>query len=103
MRTLMLLWMAAFASPVATQYVNELEPQLQSNRDVYLLGPHTSDRQKTALEYFDRHWAWLKSSAACGADVLGAPGKRCLADRARDGKWPWETYYRDPIAATPVD
>ena len=100
MRTLMLLWMAAFKGQVSTQYVNELEPLLQSNRDIYLSGPHTADRQRIALDYFDQQWKVLKSASTCGGDVLGAAGRRCIADRARDGKWPWETYYRDPIAST---
>ena len=99
MRTLMLLWMAAFEGQVATQYVNELEPLLQSNRDIYLSGPHTLDRQRIALDYFDQQLKALKSASDCGGAVLGAAGRRCIADRARDGKWPWETYYRDPIAA----
>jgi hypothetical protein len=29
--------------------------------------------------------------------MLGQPGVRCLQDRARNGNWPWETWYRDPI------
>jgi hypothetical protein len=89
--------MSSFSSPVATQYVNDLEPLLRSNRDNYLAGPHTPDRQKAALDYFDQQWAHLRSSAACGGAVLGIAGRRCIADRARGGAWDWFSYYRDPI------
>ena len=56
------------------------------------------ERQRAALAYFDQQWAWLHSSQACGSRMLGAAGTRCLGDRHRKGDWPWETWYRDPIA-----
>ena len=95
MRTLMLLWMATFEGQVATQYVNELEPLLQSNRDIYLSGPHTLDRQRIALDYFDQQLKALKSASDCGGAVLGAAGRRCIDHRARYGKWTWEIQSAD--------
>lgn len=97
MRRLLAFFLASFAGDVTTEYVNELEPKLQLNRDQFLSGPITEERRKAALDFFDQQWAWLSSRAGCGAESLGAAGRRCLSDRARDGKWPWEVYYRDPM------
>ncbi len=100
MRTLLFLWLSGqLASTSTSRYVNDLEPMLRQNRDVYLTGPHTPDRQAAALLYFDQWWAWLKSPAACGNVMLGSAGIVCIGDRSRGGMWPWETYYRDPIVA----
>lgn len=87
---------------ITTQIVNELEQQLQANLDAYLAGPRTFERQLVALDNFDRAWAWLKSAEACGNSELGNPGRRCVSDRERGGPWPWEVYYRDPIANDPT-
>lgn len=85
----------------STQIVDELEKQLAANRDAYLAGPRTYDRQLVAIENFNRGWEWLHSAEACGSPALGKPGERCLSDRERSGRWPWEVYYLDPIANDP--
>jgi hypothetical protein len=95
---LLLLLSAWYSNYTVTEFVDGLEPQLAINRDAYLAGPLTSARQVAALQYFDQQWAWLKSSAACGSRLLGTAGQACIADRSRTGSWPWEHYYRDPIA-----
>ena len=98
MKSVLLLFLGAmYANITSTQYVDDVEPLLQLNRDNYLTGPHTSDRQQAALQYFDQQFAWLRSSQACGSKLLGTAGVACIADRSRNGKWPWEQYYRDPI------
>jgi hypothetical protein len=98
MRSVLLLFLSSwFSSLTTTQFVDDLEPLLRINRDQYLGGPHTADRQRAALAYFDQQWAWLHSSQACGSKMLGAAGTCCLEDRRRKGDWPWETWYRDPI------
>lgn len=103
MRTILMLWLAAqYASVTTTEYVDSIEPLLRANRDSFLSGPLTPQRQATALAYFDQQWAYLKSPAACGESLLKDSGKRCLADRSRTGPWPWEVYYRDPIVLAPV-
>ena len=102
-RSILILWLSAWYSNVTvTQYVDDVEPLLAANRDAYVSGPHTIQRQQVALQYFDQSWAWLKSSSACGSKLLKQSGQACLSDRSRSGSWPWETYYRDPIAATPT-
>jgi hypothetical protein len=99
MRPVLLLWASAwFSSITVTQFVDDLEPQLAANRDSYFSGARTPEQRRAALQYFDRQWAWLKSSQGCGDRLLGDAGKRCIADRARNGRWSWEQYYRDPIA-----
>ncbi len=98
MKSILILWLSAFFSTATVgEYVDDLEPLLAANREAYLAGPHTPERQQAALLYFDQQWAWLKSSAACGSRLLGGAGKRCIADRSRSGPWSWEQYYRDPI------
>ena len=86
-----------FSNLTSTQVVDDLERQLKANRDIYLGGPHTADRQAAALAFFDQKWNWLYSTEGCGSKLLGQSGIRCLQDRARNGNWPWETWYRDPI------
>lgn len=81
-----------------TDIVNDLEPQLQANVDAYFSGPRTAESQAQALANFDAAWEWLKSSAACGNPDMGNPGKACIRDRDRGGRWDWFSYYRDPIA-----
>jgi hypothetical protein len=98
MKSLLVLWLSAwFSSVTVSQYVDDLEPLLRANRDVYLGGPHTAVRRDAALRYFDQQWTWLKSSQACGSHLLGTAGQRCIDDRSRTGHWSWEAYYRDPI------
>jgi hypothetical protein len=95
---LLLLLSAWYSKDTVTDFVNTLEPLLAANRDNYLAGPHTPARQQAALQYFDQNWVWLRSSQACGSRTLGSAGTACIADRSRTGTWPWEAYYRDPIA-----
>jgi hypothetical protein len=98
MKTILMLWFAAMYSNVTvTEYADTIEVSLAANRDAYLSGAHTSDRQTAALQYYDQQWAYLKSPAACGERLLGAAGVACIADRSLNGRWPWERYYRDPI------
>jgi hypothetical protein len=102
LRSILILWLAAWYSNVtATQYVDDLEPMLAANRDAYLSGPHTVQRQQAALQYFDQNWSWLKSSSACGSKLLKQAGQSCINGRSRSGPWSWERYHRDPITATP--
>lgn len=103
MKAILVLWFSAcYSNITVSQYVDDMEPLLQYNRETYLAGPHTLSRRDTAILYFDQQFAWLKSSAACGNKLLGASGKKCISERTRDGVWPWETYYRDPIVNTPL-
>jgi hypothetical protein len=98
LKSVLLFWLAAFfANNTASQAVDILEPLLQQNRDTYLAGPHTVQRQAMALAYFDVQWAWLKTPAGCGDRLLGRAGTACLQDRARTGQYPWEVWYRDTI------
>jgi hypothetical protein len=98
MKTVLMLWFAAFFSNVTvTEYADSVETLLAANRDAYLGGPRTPTRQAAALQYYDQQWAYLLSPAACGEKLLGAAGVACISDRSPAGKWPWQRYYRDPI------
>ena len=100
MRSLILYWFSMwYSSYTATDYVDSLEVLLRANRENYLAGPRTNARREAAVAYFDQQWRWLHSSQGCGNKLLGNAGVRCLAERQRDGRWPWEAYYRDPMAS----
>lgn len=82
----------------STAIVNELEPVLKDNLDAYMAGPRTRTAQALHLAQFDQAWEYLKSQEGCGNPELGNPGRNCIADRSRGGRWDWASYYRDPIA-----
>src|SRR5581483_8034188 len=90
------------AQQAATAYVDKIEPLLQRNRDAFLRGAHTPQRQKEALAVFDKWWTWLHSTEGCGDPMMDEAGTACLAERERTGHWPWEKYYRDSIASVQV-
>jgi hypothetical protein len=79
----------------STSIVNEAEPILQQNRDIFLAGPKTDEAKEYALGVFNQVWASVVAS--CSDPSLGNPGKACISDRQRGGKWDWFSYYYDPI------
>lgn len=82
----------------STRIVDEAEPILRQNRDIFLSGPKTDEAKEYALGVFNQVWASVVAS--CGDQSLGNPGKACISDRQRGGKWDWFSYYYDPIANT---
>lgn len=90
------------ADSATTAIVNGLATQLSNLDSAYLSesNPTCAD-QRAALDAYDQAWAWLQSPQACGNPNYGAAGNRCISDRAPGGKYPWATYYRDPIANDP--
>jgi hypothetical protein len=87
-----------------TQFVEKLgnasgTGMMQQNLQAYMAGPHTVSSQAQALENFDAMWAWLEDQ--CGDPAMGEPGKRCLSERQRGGKWDMARDNRDPIANDP--
>lgn len=82
----------------STHIVDEAEPILKQNVDAFLAGPKTNEAKEYALAVFNKVWASVV--AACSDPSLGNPGKACVADRQRGGKWDWFSYYYDPIANT---
>jgi hypothetical protein len=52
----MLFLSSWFSAQSATQLADDLEFQLRYNRDQYIGGPHTADRQRAALAYFDQQY-----------------------------------------------
>lgn len=100
------LWMNSInlshqADTATTQIVNGLEPLLNQNKNAYLAGPGTCADQAAALAAFDGAWLWLTSPKACGNGAYGSAGNRCVSDRGPGGKFPWFSWYRDPIANDP--
>lgn len=98
------MWMSSIqtshnADTATTLIVNGLAQQLSNLDKAYLSEPNpTCADQRAALDAYDSAWLWLQSPAACGAPAYGQAGNACISDRAPGGKYPWETYYRDPIA-----
>lgn len=89
------------AMTATTQIVNGLEPLLNKNKEAYLAGPGTCPDQAAALAAFDSAWQWLISPKGCGSGIYGSAGNACISDRGPGGKFPWFTWYRDPIANDP--
>jgi hypothetical protein len=98
------LWMqnlqrAHDAATGTTLIVNGLEQQLKNLDAAYFSTPNrTCADQRAALDAYDQAWLWLQSPAACGNPQFGHQGNACIEDRAPGGRWPWQSYYRDPIA-----
>ncbi len=90
---------------ISTKIVDQLEsdPQfgMAANLAAYFDGPRTRASQAQALANFDAAWEWLRSADACGNPELGNPGRACIEDRQRGGRWDWFAMYRDPIANDP--
>lgn len=101
------LWMNSIqlshdADTATTTIVNGLASQLSNLVQAYLSQPNpTCADQRAALDAYDQAWQWLQSPQACGNPSYGSAGNRCISDRATGGKYPWATYYRDPIANDP--
>ena len=84
----------------ATQIVKEIERQLIANRDGYLAQPvRTRSMQAAALANYDNGWQLVVQN--CSNPQLAQAGQRCIEDRLPGSRWPWQSYYRDPIADDP--
>jgi hypothetical protein len=90
------------ADTATTLIVNGLAQQLQNLNEAYFSIAHRSCAdQRAALNAYDQAWLWVQSPAACGNPNFGSAGNRCISDRAPGGRYPWQQYYRDPIANDP--
>lgn len=89
-----------------TAIVNQIEPYLKQNLAAAQQqassngGCLTSGEQAAAIGIFNT--LWQKVLDSCGQSQYGDPGKACIADRQRGGKWDWFSYYYDPIMAIPL-
>lgn len=64
----------------ATQIVNQVEPYLQQNNQIYFSNPNrTTCDQATALATFNSIWQIVTSK--CGNAALGAAGQNCINER----------------------
>jgi len=79
-----------------TEIVNEVEPLLQRSVASYISGPRTAVSQQQAIANFEAGWNFVTQN--CGNPNMGEPGKWCVDDRKRGGKWDWFASYLDPIA-----
>ena len=78
-----------------TQVVNQIEPYMKQNVAAWQASDKSCSNQQAALANFDTLWQQVVTQ--CG-QVGDDPGKNCVSDRTRGGKWDWYSYYRDPIA-----
>jgi hypothetical protein len=81
-----------------TEIVDKVEPLLRQNVDAYLANP-TPDGQRQAIENFNAGWQYVVEH--CGIPEMGNPGRNCITERDRGGKWDWFALYADPIVNTP--
>lgn len=80
---------------VATSaWADEAERLLQENVRAFQAAP-SREMQSAARENFNRVWGGLVS--ACGDPAMGEPGRRCISERTRGGRWDWFALYLDPI------
>lgn len=79
----------------ATQIVDEAEKILQQNLEAYRQA-RTTVSQSVAKDNFEI--VWRQVVQACSNPNLGDPGRRCISERDRGGRWDWWRAYYDPIA-----
>lgn len=81
----------------ATAIVDYAEAAMIRVRDDYLGEPNrTRTMQQTALADYDRWWAWMVESLSDPG--LGRYGSTAVSERSPGGRWPYQVWYRDPIA-----
>lgn len=85
----------------ATNIVNDVERKMQENLQAWQSSNKYASEQKIALDTYDALWDYLTSPDGCGNAALGQAGQLCISERSPEGKWPYKTYYRDPIANDP--
>ena len=83
-----------------TKIVNDAEPLLKQNLAAFQQSDQTLENQQASLDLFNQVWARVVD--ACSNPAYGNPGKNCIEDRQRGGKWDWFSYYYDPIANAKV-
>ncbi|MBK8200688.1 MAG: hypothetical protein IPK75_20315 [Acidobacteria bacterium] len=83
-----------------TAIVNDVEPKLQANLEGFLAGPRTWESKEQAIANFYAGWQWVVDN--CDTPEMGNPGKACVADRQRGGKWDWFRMYLEPIEQTVI-
>lgn len=79
-----------------THVYNDAADGLEENLARYLEEPASFQAQKERLAYFDNIWKYLHEIS-----LKTAQGIISWNERQRNGKWPWEKYFRDPIANDP--
>lgn len=64
----------------ATTIVNQVEPYLVQNNQIYFTNPNrTTGDQATSLSTFEQIWATVQQN--CGNAALGAAGQNCINER----------------------
>jgi len=79
------------AKELATSIVNSHEQMMKANIDAVRSGARTATQ---GLVEYDRLW----ESMAGKLHELGSVGERAIAERSPSGIWPYQTWYRGPIA-----
>jgi hypothetical protein len=66
----------------ATTLVNQVEPYLIQNNQIYFTNPNrTTADQATAAATFQQIWATITSTQGCGNPALGSAGQNCINER----------------------
>lgn len=89
-----------FAQAKATTgIVNDAEVLMKQNLSAWNNSDKYKSEQNQALDNFTT--IWNEVIQACSSPNYGGPGKACVADRSRGGRWDWFSYYYDPILNDP--
>jgi hypothetical protein len=83
-----------------TQAVNQGEAFMKQNLAAWQASSKSLANQTQALQNYDA--AWQAIVKFCGNPAEGSPGERCISERSPTGIYPYQTWYRDPIAKDPL-
>lgn len=83
-----------------TAAVNQGEAYMKQNLAAWQASSKSLANQAQALQNYDQ--AWQAIVKFCGQPSEGSPGERCISERSPSGIYPYQTWYRDPIANDPL-
>lgn len=83
-----------------TAAVNQGEAYMKANLTAWQASSKSLANQVQALQNYDNAWAAIVKF--CGQPSEGSPGQRCISERSPGGIYPYQTWYRDPIANDPL-
>jgi hypothetical protein len=83
-----------------TAAVNQGEAYMKQNLAAWNASSKSLANQQQALQNYDAAWSAILKF--CGQASEGSPGERCISERSPGGIYPYQTWYRDPIANDPL-
>lgn len=82
----------------ASNFANEIAAQMLANLNSWYALPASSKTVAVQNYYISNYNnLWNSLVQYCSNPSLGTAGQNCISDREPSGKYPWATYYLDPI------